>query len=281
MRPIILDSITSVPAYAAGQPVICASHGGRYAGYCALKARVSAVVFNDAGIGRERAGVAGLDLLDKHGLPAAAVSHRSARIGDGRDGYLRGIASTVNGAAAAVGAHAGMTAREIWHCFVAYPVAMRLPVDAIDEIGESRFAVTGFGAMPVIAVDSNSLVTASDRDAVVITGSHGGLLGGDPRSAINTDVFAAFYNDAAVGIDDAGVGRLAPLNDRGIAAVTVSAWSARIGDARSTFEDGVISFANDLAKAFGAHPGLAARGFLERLAESWPRRNATSNGSQG
>ena len=274
IRPIIADSITAVPAGARGQPLVCASHGGLYAAHCALRAGVSAVLFNDAGIGRERAGIAGLDLLDRHGIPAVAVSHRSARIGDGLDCYQRGVASTVNDSARAAGAHAGMTAQEFWHRFALRAVTTSPPAAELDEFGDDRFVVTGYGDMPVVAMNSISLVTEADRDAVVITGSHGGLLGGNPRSAIKTDVFASIYSDADIGIDDAGLGRLVPLNDRGIAAVTVSAWSARIGDARSTLEDGVVSFVNERARAFGAHPRLPVRAFLERLADYWPRRHS-------
>ncbi|MEO8134405.1 MAG: hypothetical protein ABI831_10545 [Betaproteobacteria bacterium] len=156
--------------------------------------------------------------------------------------------------------------------------------DAIDEArrgaagNEARFVVPGFGDMPVLAIDSVSLCRAGERDAVVITGSHGGLLGGRPLSAINTDVYAALFNDADVGIDVAGIGRLGPLNDRGIAGITVSAWSARIGDARSTLEDGIVSFVNGRAHALGARPGQTARELLARLAEHWPQRNSNSKG---
>ena len=97
---------------------------------------------------------------------------------------------------------------------------------------------------PVWALDSASLVAPEHRDAIVLTGSHGGLLGGRPETALKYDVRAAFYNDAGIGIDEAGVSRLPALDRRGIAAATVSAASARIGDARSTYEDGILSRVN-------------------------------------
>ena len=40
--------------------VVAASHGGVYAGYCAALGRVRAVILNDAGVGRERAGIGSL-----------------------------------------------------------------------------------------------------------------------------------------------------------------------------------------------------------------------------
>ena len=53
-----------------------------------------------------------------------------------------------------------------------------------------------------------------------------------------------------IGIDEAGVSRLPALDARGIAAATVSAAGARIGDARSTYEDGVLSRVNTRAVPF-------------------------------
>ncbi len=274
MRPLVTDSITSLPPGAAGQPIVCASHGGLYSACCALEADVSAAIFSDAGIGKERAGVAGLDLLDSSGVAAVAVSHRSARIGDGADCFRRGVVSTVNRAAQAVGAAPGMSTEAVWRLFAERCGRASHLGDTLPRIAEARHAVPGFGAMPVVAMDSNSLVTEADRNAVVVTGSHGGLLGGDPQSAIKLDVFAAIYNDADVGIDEAGIGRLAPLNARGIAAVTVSAWSARIGDGRSTVTDGVLSHANALATRFGALRGQTVRHWLSLLSEAWATRQS-------
>ena len=53
--------------------------------------------------------------------------------------------------------------------------------------------------------------------------------------------------------------RLPALDARGIAAATVAAASARIGDARSTYEDGILSRVNARAAALGLAPGMPAR----------------------
>lgn len=95
-----------------------------------------------------------------------------------------------------------------------------------------------------------------------MTGSHGGLLGGRPDTALKVDALAALFNDAGIGIDEAGVTRLPALQARGIAAGTVAAASARIGDARSTYEDGVLTRVNQLAAALGIAPGVSAREFV-------------------
>jgi hypothetical protein len=61
------------------------------------------------------------------------------------------------------------------------------------------------------------------------------------------------------------VSRLPALAARGIPAATVSAASARIGNARSTYEDGVISRVNARATALGLHAGVSTREFVARL----------------
>ena len=117
----------------------------------------------------------------------------------------------------------------------------------------------------VTLLDSVSSVAASDRGQIIVTGSHGGLLGGRPETASKVDVFAALYNDADIGIDGAGVTRLPALDARGIAGATVSAWSARIGDGRSTYEDGFVSRVNETARRLGGEIGMSARAFVEAM----------------
>jgi hypothetical protein len=56
--------------------------------------------------------------------------------------------------------------------------------------------------------------------------------------------------------------RLPALAARGIAAVTVSAASARIGEARSMWETGAISHVNAPAAALGARAGQPLAAFL-------------------
>jgi hypothetical protein len=91
------------------------------------------------------------------------------------------------------------------------------------------------------------------------------LLGGKPETALKYDVRGALYNDAGIGKDSAGTSRLPALDARGIAAATVSAASARIGDARSTYEDGIISRVNRRAATLGLGEGISAREFVDRL----------------
>ncbi len=122
-RLIVVDSVTRLGPEAQGRVIVGGSHGGVYAAYLAAKARVAGVLLNDAGLGLDAAGIAGLDYLQPLGIPAACCSHRSARIGDGFDLLGRGIVSHVNGAAAVLGVEPGMWCREAARRLAAAPLA--------------------------------------------------------------------------------------------------------------------------------------------------------------
>ena len=258
LPPILTaDSITRVADEAAGAVVVNGSHGGVYAAYLAAKLGVAAAIFNDAGVGRDRAGIAGLDYLATFGVPAAAVGHDSARIGDGADMMSRGRITHVNAPAQMLGCRPGMACRDAADCLQqAAPGGREPPAER-----EGAFLLVA-DPPAVWALDSASLVGAEHVGTIVVTGSHGGLLGGRPDTALKYDALAALFNDAGIGIDEAGVTRLPALEDRGIAAGTVAAASARIGDARSTFEHGVLSRINPRAAALGIAPSMTAREFV-------------------
>ena len=78
----------------------------------AIKAPVRAAFFNDAGGGKDGAGISRLPALDVCGIAGATVSAMSARIGDGRDTYESGTISNVNACAAALGLHPDQSAVE-------------------------------------------------------------------------------------------------------------------------------------------------------------------------
>lgn len=264
---IVLDSVTHLKPEHRGQAAYCASHGGSYAGYYAACMGIGAVILSDAGIGREQAGLGGLLLLEELGVPAAAISHRSARIGDGQDGLTRGVLSFINAPATALGLAPSMSCREALDRLAA---ARLTPAPAPPDQAEHRHEVSEAGrdGVKVILMDSNSLVLPEDAGHVVVSGSHGGLLGGKPETAVKYPVFAIVTNDADRGIDDAGVSRLPALEQRGIAGACVSAFSARIGDGRSSYEEGYISALNDTARRHGGKIGQICRAFVAAMVEA-------------
>ena len=258
-----VDSATRLGNADRGAVIACGSHGGRYAAWLAARAGVKAIVLNDAGVGRQDAGVAGLAWLGALGIAACAVDFRSARIGDGADTLESGALSTVNDVAAALGCAAGMACRDA----VARLARATAPAAglALPEVGESRRVIPSTGHRAAWLLDSVSLVRASDAHAIVVTGSHGALLGGRPDDVLETDVHAAIFNDAGGGKDGAGYSRLGALDARGIAAATVDCESARIGEGRSTYETGVLSRVNEAARRLELNEGMSCREAVARM----------------
>ena len=110
MRTLFLiDSITEITPAMSGAVVVSGSHGGRsVAGYAlGVRPPPHAVFFNDAGIGKERAGVVALDRLEEAGVICATYAHDSARIGEAKDGLENGVISATNVQARAAGIAAG------------------------------------------------------------------------------------------------------------------------------------------------------------------------------
>jgi hypothetical protein len=258
----LAPTLTKLPD-CEGRVVVTGSHGGRYCARLAIAARVRAAVFHDAGIGLDEAGVAALALLDERGIAAASASHLTCRIGDTDDMMHRGTISRANAVAAACGVGPGLGCAEAAERLRLAPLHIAVPPEA----SEARIVLAPErNGRAIVLIDSASLVDpAADGGAVIVTGSHGGLVGGDKRMALRADGYAAAFNDAGIGADRAGIGRLAALDERGIAAITVDCMTARIGEARSTFE-GVISALNERASALGARKGQRARDVLEAWA---------------
>ncbi len=102
-KVILMDSITKVSKEDEGQVVVSASHGGSSSGEFALEVPLKAVFFNDAGVGKDDAGIAALQMLQARGIAGGTVSHLSARIGDSQDMWDHGVISHLNDAALALG----------------------------------------------------------------------------------------------------------------------------------------------------------------------------------
>ena len=262
MPDIALAHTATKLVAARGSVVVCGSHGGAYVGHLAAEAGVRAILVNDAGFGRDNAGIGGLEVCERHGIAAAAVHHTSCRIGNADDTMARGIVSAVNAVAAACGVAAGMAVADAAERLTAAPLAA-----PVAHSGAEHRSETWLGPIRLLVLDSNGLVRPGEDDgAIIVTGSHGGLVGDDPASAGRAEARLFAFNDAGVGIDGAGISRLPALQARGIAAVCADYECARIGDGRSTFEDGVISHANAAAVRLGARPGLPLRTLVDEIA---------------
>jgi hypothetical protein len=257
---VLANTVTKLDASCARQVLIGASHCGKYAAYLAAKAQARAVVLHDAGIGKDGAGVAGLDLLEGLGVPAVSTAHFSARIGDAKDVARRGVASRVNASAARLGCRPG-------HAILACAELMQAAPARSYEVpsyGEARFVIAARPGEPAVwGLDSISLVRPEDAGHIMVGASHGGLL--DGKISLSADALAVFCNDAGVGIEQAGIAQLARLDERGIVGVAIDANSACIGNAHSSYNDGLVSYVNERARAAGVSPGSRVRDAVEQI----------------
>ena len=108
----------------------------------------------------------------------------------------------------------------------------------------------------ILFLDDINDIEARHADSILISGSHGSLASG--RTALKYTPRLIVFNDAGIGKDNAGIAALELLGSFRVAALTVSAMSARIGDAEDAWQSGIVSFLNDEAAALGvvAEQGL-------------------------
>ncbi|MFO1160186.1 MAG: hypothetical protein U1E60_15195 [Reyranellaceae bacterium] len=263
---VVVPTVVRLAPEANGAVVVGGSHAAVYAAYLSAKAGARAAIHNDAGIGRDDAGVSGLAWADAHGMAMAAVLSGSARIGDGEDMLQRGIISRANALAEACGVAPGQSAKEAVELLKS--ARWPHPEPALLEEGRS---VAG----RVVCVDSISLADRRDRARVVASGSHGGVPAGEMALAFGPKL--VLFNDAGFGMEHAGVAGLALLERAGIAAAAVSTMSARIGDGRSTLVDGFLSEVNETACRLGARIGGSALALALAVAE----KGSLISGSEG
>jgi hypothetical protein len=269
---MLLGSVTDLTPSHIRSHVVVGSHGGEVTGRYALGYDVSSLICHDAGIGLEDAGVRALDIFDHVGKPAAAVDHDSARIGDAEDMLTRGIVSRANAHAYALGIHPHSRAADAYKAFQgidisAVGLAEKPKLDNPFERHELVITASSVASFrtQIILSDSASSLGPADDGLIVVTGSHGGLPGNATGRAAKARPQFAVYNDAGIGIDKAGTSRLFVLDSEGIAAACVDAASARIGEAQSSYDTGILSVINKEAARIGAEVGMSLKDFIRIL----------------
>ncbi|MBV8186496.1 MAG: hypothetical protein JO339_04580 [Alphaproteobacteria bacterium] len=262
-RILTVASCSNVGADHRAHVVVSGSYGGRYNAFNAAKWPVRAVIMNDAGVGKNNAGIVGLELLDQIGLAGATADARTCHIGDGDHTLAHGVISYVNRAAAALGCAPGQSVRD---CAERMRAAI-VPTVAPPPITEgARFVMRDVPGEPmVVCADSIGMLRPEDADRIVVTASHGALSGGRPDNAVPLDIHAVFFSDAGVGMDGAGIARLGDLERKGIVACATSADSAPIGDSRALYHDGILSHVNGAASSRGGRVGTKLSDFIEEL----------------
>lgn len=229
----------------------------------AFKKGVKAMIAHDAGIGKDQAGIGALALGDKHDFPVAAVACMSASISNGHS-IAQGIISYANARAKALGVEPGQTATEAGKLLLAAtagrPSDVEVPFDKAvyerDRVGNSRiFAASALTNLKPEDDHSND---------VIAWGAHSGSIAGDLVK--KWKVKGWIGNDAGMAKNNTGIGGLPACSAIGVAAAAVSTMTARIGDGVSTYEDGIISAVNDIARQKGVREGMKASEALRHMA---------------
>ncbi|MEN0140164.1 MAG: hypothetical protein AAGC80_33765 [Rhodococcus sp. (in: high G+C Gram-positive bacteria)] len=108
---VVMDSMSQIETSDRDRIVIAASNGGQESGRLAVATECALAVLNDAGGGKEDAGIVGVARMGTAGVPGAAVSHDSAEISNGMDMWHNGVISYVNGPATEAGISVGDSVR--------------------------------------------------------------------------------------------------------------------------------------------------------------------------
>ena len=215
-----------------------------------------------SGPGKDEAGIGGLPLSDQFGVPAAAVRTMEARLSGGRT-LLAAHIARANNTAKALGVREGMTGEEAAHAMLKAKPNVRRTLEGMTDEDIHEMAATPRGK--IYAVWSSSRVEGKHPNDVYCLASHGArvmtlyVLRIAPRGII--------CNDAGMGLDNSGCEGLWELDEHKICAATVSTDSARIGDVMSTYNDGVISAANETAKKAGVFVGMKAADAAHKMLE--------------
>jgi hypothetical protein len=146
--------------------VVSGSYGGRYNAFNAAKWGVRGVIMNDAGVGKDNAGILGLGFLDQINLAAATADAQTCHIGDGDHMLEHGIISHVNRAAAALGCTPGQSVRD---CAALMRSAI-VPAAAPPSITEgARFVMRDVPGEPrLICADSVGMLQPDDAGQIAV-----------------------------------------------------------------------------------------------------------------
>ena len=206
----------------------------------------------DAGVGPEGAGIAGLWYFEALNIPAAAADVMTVKLGDGPDLYENGIIRFLNRPAADCGVTVGMGVKQAARLMLdndpADPKAM--------EVTNRRVMETGPDGRKIICTDSIVFGEPDDVRNIIVSAGHNGASSADYLMAINP--FGYICSDGGRGRENSGMAALPIAAAHGIAGATVDATKAKMGDAMSTWNDGVISAMNSLAEAAGVRVGMTA-----------------------
>jgi hypothetical protein len=269
-RIVTFDSATFVPGYYSTRPrtgdvVVAASYSGVLCARMIARCRPHGVIGLDCAIGKDGAGIAGLWFYEALGIPAAAADVMTAEMGNGDDLFREGILSRVNELAEGLGLRVGMRVADAAQTLVESSIGEADGGLVDSERREVMF--TNRHGRSIVCTDSIAFARTEDRGRnVLCTAGHTG------RSVVGYITDAAPWgficSDGGIGKNRSGITALPLAAEAGIAGASVDAMTARMGDGHSTYLDGIISAANELAIAKGVRIGQAAGAAARLLVDS-------------
>ena len=270
---VLLDSLGDLRPGNTYPILVCGSHcgGNRDLARHVRNCHVKAVFLNNAGVGKNQAGIRGLTHYEAESVLACAVDNYSAEIGIACDTYESGIISHMTAQAASIGIQAGDSVKDAI-AKIAINGSLAQEGEAVEasdtdeksnKLSLKRQTQTQIDGVCITVTDSITFLNESNAGGIVVCGSHGGLSAG--HYARKYGVKAVFFNDAGIGKNDAGVKSLAFLNDAGILACTVDCMSAEIFNGQDVLDNGVISTCNQLAKSRNITEKLTVREALKYI----------------
>jgi uncharacterized protein YunC (DUF1805 family) len=275
---ILLDSLGDLQPNNTSPILVCGSHCGDN-GTFAQKVKncnIKAVFLNNAGIGKNHAGISGLTHYNAEGILACAVDNHSAEIGIALDTWESGIISHTGTLAHEAGIQIGDAVKE-----AVAKIRHRINPSSLSEknrnielhIAENieshskpelkKQIQTQVDGISLTVTDSITFLNKNNAGDIVVCGSHGGLSAG--HYAQKHCVKAVFFNDAGIGKNNAGIKSLELLSNGEIIACTVSCMSAEIFNGQDTLENGIISVCNQLAKSRGIKETMSIKEAIKRI----------------
>lgn len=249
-RIVCLNSVGHLDAGNSCHDVlVCGTHCAVCGIEPAIGTRPRGLIGHAAGPGLDDGGVSGLPLLDRAGIPAAAVDGRTAPIGDGLAMYEQGVILRVNERAHALGVEADMPARDA----AVLMATRRLPPADVPHV-QHELHEDDHGK--ILGMDSILHGDERINGTVICLGSHSGI--GFAEYVERYELRGTIANDAGQPLDGSASAGLRRLEERGIPAAVVDNATARMGDCLSTYETGSISILNETARALGVVEGMRA-----------------------
>jgi len=250
---VLMDSARYCDERNQGDVVIAASYCGVLPVRLIAPHHPRGVIAHDVGIAADGSGIAGLWYLEALGIPAASVDAPSAELGNGRDMYDSGRISRVNILAERCGVDPGMPVQRAAELLATQDPGNR---EATTKVRRETKASDG-GGHSIVVTDSIVFALPEDTDNVLVTAGHTGKTGAVFIEAVSPLGFICA--DGGPAKNGSGTSGLAALDESGLPGACYDVSTAGMGDAFDAWERGLVSAANELARARGVRPGQTVR----------------------